>query len=78
MSGSPIPSHSPRAPRYECETCRDSGSVYVVIDEPYEYGTGFIPCPSCDGKPRLAGEVDDTVPTPFLHLLKNLRHGGPS
>lgn len=60
-------------PMYHCPVCRDAG----IVSDPDRHGD-FIPCSYCDGKSRLAGEIDDTVPTPFLHLQHNLRHGGPS
>ncbi|MDD5302428.1 MAG: hypothetical protein PHS14_04895 [Elusimicrobia bacterium] len=52
-----------RSPRYTCETCRDSGSVWDrhavrVSNDPEAVGD-FVPCTACDGKSRLAGEIDE-------------------
>jgi hypothetical protein len=61
-----ISGHSTRSPRYACETCRDSGEKMVTEDLGPRDAAGqcaryvhFIPCPACDGKSRLCGEIDD-------------------
>ena len=64
-----------RSPRYVCETCQDSGLVFR--------GPGRLPsfetCPSCDGKSRLCGEIDEPSPeTPALDEIRNVKFGGPA
>lgn len=57
MSGDRIPGSGTSAiPVYRCETCKDSGVIFagLTIGIP-----SFKPCPACDGKSRLAGEVDE-------------------
>jgi hypothetical protein len=64
-------------PVYRCGTCRDSGQEFRR-DLPFEEdGEGFRKCPACDGKSRLAGEVDEPA-TPALDLLRDVRNGGPA
>lgn len=83
-SGTPVPgSGTTKYKTYRCETCRDSGVFWLrKATLPGAAGLDvhddFVTCPACDGKSRLCGEVDDTVPTPFLHLQRNIRHGWPS
>jgi hypothetical protein len=68
-----------RSPRYECETCRDSGLVLTRTYPGGPFGADFSPCPVCDGKSRLAGEIDEPAPeTPALDALRNVKHGGPA
>jgi hypothetical protein len=59
-------------PVYSCETCRDSGVVHqreiqlpgecTINDQPM-FARFYVtkPCPKCDGKPRLAGELTDAA-----------------
>ena len=65
MIGDRIPgSGTTVIPVYRCETCRDSGLVpykaLVRLENDFrtaiEYRTK--PCPDCDGRSRLCGEVD--------------------
>lgn len=68
-----------RSPRYACETCRDSGRVFSRNDPSNLAHESFVKCPACDGKSRLAGEIDEPAQeTPTLDALRNLRHGGPA
>jgi hypothetical protein len=69
-----------RSPRYECERCHDSGLVFTHGSSvPRGLGFGFEPCPACDGKSRLCGEVDEPAPeTPTLDELRNVKFGGPA
>jgi hypothetical protein len=66
------------APVYKCERCHDSGLVFNPAYRMYGgLGQGsHIPCPACDGKPRLCGEADE--PTPALDAQRDLKHGGPA
>lgn len=67
-TGTRIPGSGTSAiPTYACATCRDSGVLHqreIAMDVERglmrrEYVTK--PCPNCDGKPRLAGEVLDAA-----------------
>lgn len=50
------PYDSSEQPRYDCETCLDSGVV-----RPWEPGPK---CPDCDGVPSLAGEKAPELAAP--------------
>jgi hypothetical protein len=73
-------------PVYRCATCKDSGRVLAWPTVPYQ-GAGpdagdmdmetFKPCLVCDGRSRLAGEIDEPA-TPTLDLLRDVRLGGPA
>ena len=76
-------------PVYRCATCRDSGLVFKRPTWPRcHQGTedaqpsdaqddDFRRCPDCDGRSRLAGEVDEHEPSPTCCLCRRERNGVP-
>jgi len=80
MIGDRIPGSGTSAyPVYKCERCHDSGLVFSRELPIAGFGKAlplFVPCPDCDGRSRLCGEVDE--PTPALDAQRNLKHGGPA
>lgn len=54
------------APRYACDVCHDSGLVLETRIDPTSENADrlgrvikHVPCPVCDGTPRICGEVEE-------------------
>jgi hypothetical protein len=69
MIGDRIPGSGTSAiPIYRCETCRDAGTVFkrkcVRLDNGPDLYDDWVDCPDCDGRSRLAGEIDEPETKP--------------
>lgn len=57
-------------PTYCCSTCRDSGETLDLSNGARQ--ASFIPCPDCDGIPRLCGEPDLDMKGNPAHIAADL------